>query len=403
MRPNTENVHGIAGSGRLVDRRPGDDEKVQSRLARAAPRAPAPAPAHLHPMHLPPRPSGARYGQCVTAQPSGVLLETVRRLTPDQVAEVTALVNDATDIDGVRPLSEHVMLHLRYGGDEPARNLLLWDSTTGRLAAYAHLDVTDPIDGPSTELVVAPDLRRRGYGRALISHALTQAGGRLRLWAHGDLPEASLMAAHLGFHRARVLRQLRRSLSAPLPRVSTPEGVTIRTFNPGSDDGPWLALNALAFAEHPEQGSWTLDDLHQRMRESWFDPAGFFLAERDGRLVGFHWTKVHGGRHTYPAPEHTHEPQHDDEPHEHTHEPHEHTHEPHGHEPIGEVYVLGVDPAEHGHGLGRVLTVVGLRYLRARGLPDVMLYVDDSNASAIRLYESLGFARWNTDVLFHHA
>jgi mycothiol synthase len=337
-----------------------------------------------------------------------VELQTVGRLTPDQVAEVTALVDDATDIDGVRPLSEHVMLHLRYGGDEAARNLLVRQPSSGRLAAYAHLDVTDPVDGPSTELVVAPDLRRHGYGRALIAHALADTDGRLRLWAHGDLPEASLMAAQLGFHRTRVLLQMQRSLSGALPRLSPPEGVTIRTFNPRSDDEPWLALNALAFAHHPEQGSWTLEDLHQRMHESWFDPAGFFLAEREDRLVGFHWTKVHGGRHDHP---HEHDHEHDPAA-EHGH-PHEHhaghgdghggVHgDGHGHEPIGEVYVLGVDPAEHGHGLGRVLTVVGLRHLRASGLPDVMLYVDESNTSAIRLYESLGFSRWNTDVLFRH-
>jgi len=320
-------------------------------------------------------------------------VDVLGRLTPDLIAAVTAVVDDATDADGVRPLSEHVMLHLRYGGDEAARNLLLWHAST--LVGYAHLDTTDPVDGPSAEMVVAPAVRRQGFGRVLIGAALEQAHGALRLWAHGGLAQATLMAEHLGFTRSRVLLQLRRSLFAPLPPVVLADGVTVRTFRPGVDDEAWLALNARAFAGHPEQGLWTMRDLHQRMAEQWFDPAGFFLAEKeiDGRrqLVGFHWTKVHG--------HHSHKER---LVHAHGTEPtHSHTDE-HGHEPIGEVYVVGVDPAAQGMGLGRQLTLVGLRHLRALGLQQVMLYVDESNAEAIRLYESLGFSRWDIDVLFRH-
>jgi mycothiol synthase len=321
-------------------------------------------------------------------------VESVGRLTADQIAAVTELVNDATDADGVRPLSEHVMLHLRYGGDESARNLLMWRETGHTLAAYAHLDVTDLVDGPSAEMVVAPALRRHGFGRSLLAAALEQSDNRLRLWAHGGLAEASLVAEHLGFRRIRVLLQLRRSLFAPLPASSAPSGVTVRTFHPGADDEAWLALNARTFAAHPEQGRWTLHDLHQRMAEQWFDPAGFFLAEREGQLIGFHWTKVHGG-----LSHHSHDKQlvhsHGDS------EPHAHT-AAHGHEPMGEVYVVGVDPSAQGLGLGRELTLVGLRYLRGLGLQQVMLYVEESNLSAIALYESLGFSRWDTDVLFRH-
>jgi mycothiol synthase len=177
------------------------------------------------------------------------------------------------------------------------------------------------------------------------------------------------------FERTRVLWQLRRPLAEPLPPdPALPPGVTVRTFQPGRDDEAWVAVNARAFATHPEQGALTLDDLHRRMREPWFDPAGFFLAERDGVLVGFHWTKVHGGAH-----------EHDDG---------------HGHEPIGEVYVVGVDPSAQGGGLGRALVLRGLRHLQEQGLPDVLLYVEADNAPAVRLYTSLGFAHWSTDVMF---
>jgi mycothiol synthase len=319
-----------------------------------------------------------------------VRFEVVGVLDADEVAAVSGLVEAATEADGVRPLSEHVVLHLRYGGDDPVRNLLAWDGD--RLAAYAHLDVTDEVAGASAEVVVDPAYRRQGVGRALVEATVAETrDGRLRLWAHGGHPAAAALAASLGFRESRELWQMRRSLYAALPEVSVPAGVELRTFRPGVDDEAWVALNALAFRGHPEQGSWTIDDLHRRESEPWFDPAGFFLGVRKGddgeRLVGFHWTKVHGG-----------------DAHEHPH-PHPDGHG-HGHDPIGEVYVVGVDPAERGTGLGRALTLTGLRHLRALGLPDAMLYVDADNTSAIGLYQALGFTRWETDVMFsrdlHH-
>jgi mycothiol synthase len=291
---------------------------------------------------------------------------------------VLALVQRAADADGVSPLSEHVMLHLRYGGDPAARNIRLFYD--GGLAGYAHLDPTDPVEGPAGEMLIDPRMRRRGLGLVLGKALEAEAGaGNLRLWAHGDLPAASRLAAAVGFSRVRALWQMRRSLQTHIGRPQLPAGVSLRTFVVGADEDAWVALNHLAFARHPEQGAWTRADLEMREHEPWFDPDGFFLAERDGRLVGFHWTKVHGGN----GP---------DQP-----APAEHGH---GHEPIGEVYVVGVDPDERGNGLGRALTLVGLRYLRGRGLSQVMLYVDEANVAAIGLYQRLGFTHWDTDVMF---
>ena len=149
-----------------------------------------------------------------------------------------------------------------------------------------------------------------------------------------------------------------------------PPGRTLRTFVPGQDEDEWLSLNGRAFAKHPEQGAWTVHDLELREREPWFDPEGFFLAERNGRLAGFHWTKVHP-----PG-------------------------EAEGSSAIGEVYVVGVDPAEQGSGLGRALTLAGLHYLRGLGLAEVMLYVDEDNTAAIGMYEALGFTRTRTDAMY---
>ncbi|GAA2628612.1 mycothiol synthase [Dactylosporangium fulvum] len=304
------------------------------------------------------------------------MLRRSDHLSADQVEQVLALMRAAGDTDGALPLSEHVVLHLRHGGAAPAVHLLAEDG--GIVVGYAHIDTTDAVEGASAELVVHPLHRRKGLGRALVTEAMRvadeRADGRLRFWAHGDHPSASALAIRLGFDRARVLLQLRRSLVTPLDEVVLPSGARLRAFRPGADDAAWLDLNAAAFADHPEQGKWTLDDLHVRLREPWFDADGFLLAESedDGRLLGFHWTKVHGGG----------------------------AGEQEAHEPIGEVYVLGVAPGAHGGGLGRALTLAGLWHLRGRGLAQAMLYVDESNTRAVRLYQRLGFVRWSNDVSF---
>ncbi len=284
-----------------------------------------------------------------------------------EASAVLGLASAAASADGVAPLSEHALLHLKHGGDAHARDLLL--VADGAVSGYAHLDPADrasPGEGASGELVVHPARREQGLGLLLGRALEAEAGDQpLRVWAHGDLPAAARFAASVGFERVRSLWQMRRSLQSGLASPRLAEGVTIRTFEVGRDEDEWVRLNARAFAGHPEQGSWTREDLELREREPWFDPDGFFLAERAGKPAGFHWTKVHS--------------------------------QP---EPIGEVYVIGVDPDEQGTGLGRALTLVGLRYLQARGLPAVMLYADESNAAAIRMYESLGFSHLGTDVMY---
>ncbi|MFG1619334.1 mycothiol synthase [Nonomuraea wenchangensis] len=297
-------------------------------------------------------------------------VEIRQRLNDPEIAEVLRLVEAATQADGVRPLNEHVMLHLRYGGDVRARSILLFQDDV--LAGYAHVDPTDEVEGPSAELVIHPAHRRSGNGARLLRAVLDLADGRLRLWAHGDHVAAGALAASFGLERVRSLWQMRRSLFAPLAAYTLPEGVRMRTFVPGQDEESWLKVNAAAFAHHPEQGAWTMDDLLRREREPWFDPEGFFLAVRGDRLVGFHWTKIHGSTESTE----------------------------HGHEPLGEVYVVGVDPSQQGTGLGKALTLAGLDHLRARGLAQAMLYVDEANTAAIRLYEGLGFARWDVDVMY---
>jgi mycothiol synthase len=175
---------------------------------------------------------------------------------------------------------------------------------------------------------------------------------------------------------------MRRPLRDAIAEPRLPPGISLRTFVPGQDEDDWTTLNARAFAGHPEQGKWTRTDLEQREAEPWFDPDGFFLAVRDGRPAGFHWTKIHERAAAEPGAGEPAETRADG--------------------PVGEVYVLGVDPTEQGTGLGKALTLAGLRYLLERKMPAVMLYADEDNAAAIRLYASLGFAHVATDVMYSH-
>ena len=67
-------------------------------------------------------------------------------------------------------------------------------------------------------------------------------------------------------------------------------------------------------------------------------------------------------------------------------------------------YVVGVDPAAQGRGLGRVLTTLGLAHLQRRlgHLPDpaVLLYVESDNVVAVRTYQGLGFTVARLDTAY---
>ncbi|GGK19117.1 mycothiol acetyltransferase [Streptomyces camponoticapitis] len=299
-----------------------------------------------------------------TAAPDpGRQIDTLDEITPEQARDVLELLDAAARSDGAQAVSEQGRLQLRGGPRVGVRHFLL--TVDGELLGYAQLEDTDPVEAPAAELVVHPSHRGRGHGRALGTALLAASGKRLRVWAHGGKSAARHLAQVLGLSMFRELRQLRRPLEPlDITEPVLPDGVTVRTFVPGQDDAAWLAVNAAAFAHHPEQGGLTQRDLDDRVAEPWFDPKGFFLAERDGRLVGFHWTKVHAE------------------------------------EQLGEVYVVGISPEAQGGGLGKALTAIGLRHLAGRGLPTAMLYVDADNTAAVTVYERLGFATHEVDLMY---
>ncbi|WP_017585825.1 mycothiol synthase [Nocardiopsis ganjiahuensis] len=309
-------------------------------------------------------------------------------LAPELAEPVLALAEAARAADGIAALSEHTLLRIRHGAPSGSSRFHVV-SDDGRVVGFAFVERVEG-EPDAGEVVVDPAHRRAGHGSALLRSVRDDAGpDGVRVWAHGRTPGAVSVAAADGWVPVRELHKMRmplRDLGPEVPggpwtapelpgpelRPEVAEKVRIRPFVVGQDEQAWLDANARAFADHPEQGALTLDDLLQREVEDWFDPRGFFVAATNsGSIAAYHWTKTHADGAGLS----------DDET-------------------VGEVYVVGVDPAWQGSGLGRALTLAGLVHLRDAGLPWVHLYVDGDNEAAVRLYESLGFSMWDTDVMF---
>lgn len=276
-----------------------------------------------------------------------MILERADELSADQQDEVRTLAATIAAKTGAPPLNDESLLRL---GERAPGLVHLSLRADGELIGYAQV-----------ENGVAELAARREEGPQLLDAVEAAAGGQPTVWTHGVRSPVMLLLDSRGYRRTRLLHQLRRPLTDPPAEAPLPEGVAVRPFRVGADEDAWLRTNAAAFADHPEQGSWTRADLAAREAEPWFDPAGFFLAWQGETLLGFHWTKIH----------------------------------PEG---AGEVYVLGVDPSAQGMQLGGALLGTGLRHLADRGCPYVLLYVDDSNTGAVRLYERAGFTRHDLDA-----
>lgn len=261
------------------------------------------------------------------------------------------LADRANRADGVAPFNEASLFALRDGAR--ARVIVQHSDSSGTIAAaYA-------VGDAPVEFVVDPDRRGTGIGRHILDELV--ADGEDHFWAHGDLPAAQALAASAGLTVERTLLVLQLTFDGPPEPERVAEGVTLRTYAPDDADQV-VFVNARAFAHHPEQGAMDRADLDRRMSSDWFDPAGLFIAERGGQVIGFHWTKIEAG--------------------------------------IGEVYVVGIDPDAQGGGLGTALTARGLRHMYELGVPVVDLYVEGDNAPALKVYRNLGFEDHEKDVLY---
>ena len=257
---------------------------------------------------------------------------------------LAGLIARARAADGAPPFSDQSLIELGAGGRR-----MLGDGT----GAVVFSDT-------EFELVVDPEHRRRGLGAALLDRVLRETARPVLAWAHGDAPASRALASRFGFAAVRTLLQLRAPVAPGTSPPALTSGLPTREFQPGRDNAAWLALNARAFAAHPEQGALTQADLEARMAEPWFDPSSLLLLERDGALVGSCWLKVEDG--------------------------------------IGEFYAVAVDPDAQGQGLGGLLVDLGLARLAELGIATASLYVEGDNEPALRLYRSRGFGDFTVDV-----
>ena len=295
-------------------------------------------------------------------------IEITTRPTPAQLDQLPGLLERAALADGHEPLGEHKFLRLQQG-DDLANALFAFEND--RLVGYAHTlaYAAAGLRRVSCEFVVHPEARAAGVGAQLIAAAVREAraqnAGRLDVWAYNDAPGGSRLLREAGFTAARRLLHLHRHVNQPVATASPP-GLVVRPFTSG-DEETLLRLNNAIFAGHPEQGTWTMEDIGARMTQPWFNPDDLLLLESDGAPAGFCWLKV----------------------------------EERGVEGlVGEVYVIGTTPVMRGRGAGRLLLARALQRMAERRVRVAAIYVDETNEAAVALYQSCGFHYHHVDVCY---
>jgi mycothiol synthase len=221
----------------------------------------------------------------------------------------------------------------------------------GRIVGYSAVDAAQELEHAAKDAAIGDALlaraeeraRERGFD-ALASTVVPE-----------DEPLRSLIGRS-GFIRDREVLRMWRPLNGSLPEPSWPDGVSVRTYDAAD------AVRVHAFLDDAYAG-WDSEYV-LLPHDEWvafmtdhddFDPGFWFLAERDGNLVGcaLHWKPIQGR---------------------------------------GWVKDLVVHVDERGAGLGTALLQHGFREYARRDATQVGLKVDATNPTgAPQLYERVGF------------
>lgn len=281
------------------------------------------------------------------------MLINLSPLTATMQDTLRRLVSAIRDHDGISPVNESGELGI--AGTREADFFFM-----GRRSDPYGFVLCDGRDG-TLQVGVHPDHRRQGVATELLTEAL-RSYPDFTAWAFGTCPGADELAARVKMVPERQLLRMERPLTLPVTGTPAPEGYDIVSYDPALREAI-VAVNAEAFAHHPEQGRLTVAEFDDLTRQPWFDPDGLFVAVRDGEVAGFHWTKRHGGG-------------------------------------LGEVYVIAVASSHEGRGLGRVLLQRGLDHLAAEGDTLVQLYVEAEQERVVRMYDRAGFTVAQTDTSY---
>jgi mycothiol synthase len=275
----------------------------------------------------------------------------LRAPEPADAPEVLELIvaRDIADLGRPDYTLEDVRADWAAPGLDLARDAWIVEEN-GAALGYALLD-----DRGAALITVPPASEGRGVGTALReaaeARALERGEALVRQYVPTSNEAARAVLLEAGYWPAYSYFRMRIELAgAPEP----PADVHVRPFSRGLDDAPVHALVEEAMAgvagnEPRSLESWQAAKVE---KQGW-DPALWLLHEDADGLAGVvlceRWD-----------------------------------------DGVGYVDYLAVAPRVRGHGLGRALLLHGLAALRDAGLTVAELSVQGENASATRLYESVG-------------
>ncbi|MDR1635311.1 MAG: GNAT family N-acetyltransferase [Bifidobacteriaceae bacterium] len=359
------------------------------------------------------------------------LQQLVGALEPSVRQQALDLVRQVHEHDGVEAISEAPRLALG-DGDPAVTHILAWKN--GRLAGYSQRDA----EGISAELAVAPGARRLGLAKAIVRTLATDTP-KVRLWAHGDLGAARMVADSVGMVAVRELREMTsdrtlRQAAAPAalgfaepgggfqPQVATAtagrqsedahDAVVAdpaRPADPAPSVAPTLpdaparpgALAALTAPGRSAEaaGGFVIRQFDPRVdRGVWIElnAAAFASHPEQGKLkvadldrrMAESWFDPAGLLFAAPVA------------------PNGSLGSPIGYVwtkivgVIGEIYAIGVHPQAQGRRLGTNLLNAGLARLEEQGVTEVRLFVEADNVPAIAAYRRQGFAVTRRDIQY---